>query len=430
MKGKSSQKKAKPNSKTMVNCSWSVALRLENRRLRNENERLSTENKKLRDENAKLKAMLSANSGNSSKPPSTDGLKRETIRKARSLREKSGKRPGGQAGHSGHNLKQVETPDKTVQCRPQTCQHCGLFLPQEGGQVGEKRQMFDIPPPPQIEVTEFQRIDILCPHCHSKNSGTFPDDVNGPVQYGSNISAEMVSLTHGNKVALKRTADFINDSVQGVHVSPGTICNLLERCWTELSLWLMMIKIALQEAPIAHFDETGIHVNGKLYWLHNASTSKLTYIYLHAKRGSRGSDGAGVLPVFHGVATHDCWSAYFNYDSCSHNLCRAHLLRELIAVEKGNANFTWAKQMKTLLKEIKLEVDTVGAAGIEAVAPETIANIRERYDTILTLAFCQHPEKTEGYWARKAYNLAKRLEKYREEVLCFLEDVAIPFDNN
>jgi len=116
MKGKSSQKKAKPNSKTMVNCSWSVALRLENRRLRNENERLSTENKKLRDENAKLKAMLSANSGNSSKPPSTDGLKRETIRKARSLREKSGKRPGGQAGHSGHNLKQVETPDKTKQC--------------------------------------------------------------------------------------------------------------------------------------------------------------------------------------------------------------------------------------------------------------------------------------------------------------------------
>ena len=102
----------------------------------------------------------------------------------------------------------------------------------------------------------------------------------------------MVSLTHGNKVALKRTADFINDSVQGVHVSPGTICNLLERCWTELSLWLMMVKVALQEAPIAHFDETGIHINGKLYWLHNASTSKLTYIQLHAKRGSQGIDDA------------------------------------------------------------------------------------------------------------------------------------------
>lgn len=420
------------------------ALRLENRRLRDDNERLdavnrqlraendhlSAANKKLRVENEELRARLSLNSGNSSKPPSTDGLNRGRVGKQRSLREKSGRRPGGQPRHPGSCLKQVESPDKTVQCRPQVCGHCGARLPHDGGVVGERRQVFDIPPPPQIEVTEFQRIDITCPHCHGGNSGTFPDNVNGPAQYGDNVSATIVSLTHGNSVAIKRAADFVNDSVRGVHVSTGTICNLLERCWAGLSLWLLMVKLALQDTSAAHFDETGIHINGKIYWLHSASTEYLTYLYLHAKRGAQGSDSAGVLPAFHGVATHDCWSPYFNYDTCSHNLCRAHLLREAIAIERAAGEFTWVGQMKSLLKEMKLEVDNAGAAGLDAVAPEIIADIGKRYDDILELAASQHPSKEEGYWARKAFNLAKRLREYRREVLCFLEDVAIPFDNN
>lgn len=424
--------------------SEAAALRLENRRLRDDNDRLNAEhgelrakndlldaaNKKLRLENEELRARLSLNSGNSSKPPSTDGLGRGRVGKQRGLREKSGKRPGGQPGHPGNCLKQVEAPDRTVQCRPQVCGHCGVRLPHDGGGVGERRQVFDIPPPPQIEVTEFQRIDIICPHCHGGNSGMFPDNVNGPVQYGDNISATIVSLTHGNSVAIKRAADFVNDSVLGVRVSTGTICNLLERCWVGLSLWLLMVKLALQNASSVNFDETGIHINGKIYWLHSASTEWLTYLYLHPRRGSQGSDSAGVLPAFHGVATHDCWSPYFNYDACSHNLCRAHLLREMIAIGKEAGEFTWAGQMKSLLKEMKFEVDSAGAAGLDAVAPEIIADIGKRYDDILALAASQHPSKEGGYWARKAFNLAKRLREHRGEVLCFLEDVAIPFDNN
>jgi len=297
----------------------------------------------------KLEEQVNKNSKNSSKPPSTDGFN-----KPKSLRKKSLKPNGGQKGHKGYTLKQVDNPDKIITHEISTCKECGHSLEEIQPINYEKRQVFDVEI--KVVVTEHQAMEKFCPHCGTKNKGVFPDDVQNPVQYGSEFKALASYLNQYQLLPYDRICDFFEDIVD-IRPSEATIISFNNSLYNELETVEEKIKQLLIESPVVNFDETGLSVKGKTNWVHSGSTDKLTYYAIHPKRGGKAMDEIGLLPEYQGIAVHDFWKAYLNYDNCQHSLCNAHLLRELTGIFENDQKQKWAPEMIALLCEIKNTVD-------------------------------------------------------------------------
>ncbi|WP_143086538.1 DUF6444 domain-containing protein [Amycolatopsis saalfeldensis] len=260
----------------------------------------------LRDEVADLKRRLGMNSRNSAKPPSSDGLTKPA---PKSLRRKSGRKPGGQQGHPGSTLAQVTDPDELIRHEPGACGGCGSGLG-DAPEVGvERRQVFDLPPI-KVRVTEHRLVTRRC-GCGQVSAAAAPDGVNAPVQYGPRITAIIVYLYMGQFLSKKRTAQALSE-LFGTPVSEGTVAAATRRASGGLMGFLELVRGRIAASPVAHFDETGFRVEGKLHWVHSASTGKYSLITVHRRRGMKGMDHAGVLPDFAGVAVHDAWPCHDN----------------------------------------------------------------------------------------------------------------------
>src|SRR3990167_460123 len=375
----------------------------------------------------KLEAQLSKNSGNSSKPPSSYGFKRKT----KSLRERSGKRSGGQEGHRGSTLLCVEDPTHTYTYSPEHCDTCGHSLASiEEGQFPEQRQVFDLPGI-KLEVIEHLAHRKICPMCQSESVGKFPAEVGqAAVQYGSRIKAFGVYLKNENLLPYERVCKTI-EAMCGHRLSEGTLDHAIRSCAKNLSGFAAVVKSQLKEADVLNHDETGLRVAKKLHWLHVASTVQLTWYEIHEKRGQLATLAIGILPEFAGVLVHDHWKPYFAYP-CLHALCNAHHLRELKWVDE-NLKQRWASHMATLLVEMKTAVMTCS----ESALPKHVTSLFEaRYQAILAEGLKQNPlpEKRIGQRGRQkkglARNLLERLRDYHNDVLRFMFDFRVPFDNN
>ena len=288
-------------------------------------------------ENAGLRRRLGQSPRNSNMPPSAQGLAKPA---PKSLRGRSGRRTGGQDGHPGHTLRQVDDPDETVSHEPVACGGCGSRLTDAPLAAVTRRQVFEIPRI-SARVTEHQLIARRC-SCAVVTCADAPAGVDAPVQYGPRLAAIVVYLLVAQFGAQKRVAQTVSD-LFGVPISQGSVAALTARAARRLEGdFLTAIRTALAAAPLAHFDETGFRVAGRLHWVHSASTGKYSLLYVHPKRGREAIDAGGVLPVFTGIAVHDAWAPYDCYPQVSHALCCAHLLRELIAAGELDPSATWA----------------------------------------------------------------------------------------
>ena len=180
-------------------------------------------------------------------------------------------------------------------------------------------------------------------------------------------------------------------------------------------------------APVAHFDETGARIAGRLGWVHSASTDKLTRYTAHARRGCEAIDAAGVLPAFTGVAVHDGWAPYRSYTGCDHGLCNVHHLRELEGASE--AGHSWPLAMSCLLLDTKQAVAQARAAGTDRLDRDALDELHASFQTILALGREQHPPLGTGK-RTKAHNLLLRLERHQPDVLRFARDFRVPFSNN
>lgn len=375
-----------------------------------------------------LEDQLAKNSQNSGKPPSSDGLKKP---KTKSLRRPTGRGKGGQKGHQGHTLEMVAEPNYQETYPVTSCPHCAENLSDIAVIGYEKRQVFDLPPV-EIEVSEH-RVEVKrCPQCHREAKGDFPADVSATVQYGPRLKAQAVYLNQYQLLPWARTCEALGD-LYNHQPAEALIQEANRLCQTNIEPSLAQIKEALIAADVAHFDETGIRVEGKLYWLHGAGTDQLTYYAVHAKRGQIGMKAMGILPQFTGRAIHDHLKSYFQFTNCLHGLCNAHHLRELqFIVDQYQQE--WAKQIIDLLLTIKNAVDNALETN-RSLSPYRCRQFSQQYDAILADGFQANPlpESTAKKGRPKqppAKNLLDRLQKFKLQVLAFMYDFRVPFTNN
>jgi transposase len=368
---------------------------------------------------------LSKNSSNSSKPPSTDGYAKPS---PKSLR-KSTKRYGGQEGHKGGTLKPVETPDHVVIQKVNCCDKCGLSLDTEQTLSYVKRQVFDIPQP-LLQVLEYLAEVKSCPGCGEFVTAEFPEGVTGPVQYGPNIRTFAAYFNTRQFLPLERTCETIED-LFGHRVSEAMVIKSTQELAQSVKSANGAIKEQLLDAEVMNNDETGLRLNGGNYWLHVAATDKLTHYGSHKKRGKDATDEIGILPRFRGISVHDHWAPYYGYD-CQHALCNAHQLRKLTFLHERRKQ-KWALGMIELLLEIKCAVDLAGAQGL---GPPEVKEYEKRYDEIVREELKCKPLPKSGFKRdmnlekRDTLNMVERLRDYKTEILRFMHNPRVPFDNN
>ena len=412
-----------------------VALAEENARLRAENVALKETITVLLARVAELERRLGLNSSNSGKPPSSDGLhkpKREP--RTRSLRERSGKPSGGQKGHKGETLRQVATPNVTIDHYPETCRTCGLALTATMATRCSARQVFDLPEPQPLIVTEHRAYRCRCGRCGGETRAPFPEGVTAPVQYGPRLLAVVVYLLHYQLLPEDRLAEAMTD-LFGVRLVAATIARMSRTCAGRAQGFADAVGARVKAAAVKHLDETGFRIGGRTQWLHIACTVWLVFYRISPRRGSL-PDGVT------GIVVHDHWKPYYTLEGVRHALCHAHHLRELqalVEIEKED----WAHRMQRLLRRA-CHATHLARDRDAPLKPALVDLIRRRYDATVAEGLAFHeaqpplaPAAAPGGKRRRGrpprrtgHNLLLRLETRKDDVLRFLTDPAVPFTNN
>ena len=322
-----------------------------------------------------------------------------------SLRERSGKKPGGQRGRKGETLRQVTDPNEVVDHYPSACSMCGASLDPETSVGHSARQVFDLPEPAPLVVTEHRAHDCQCAVCGAKTRAPFPDGVNAPVQYGARIAAFVVYLLHYQLLPEDRLVELMAD-LFGVKLAAATIARMSRTCAERLRGFAETLRDLVAGAPVKHMDETGFRIGGKTQWLHVASTALLTFYRVCAKRGS-------LLANVTGIVVHDHWKPYYTMQGVLHALCNAHHLRELKALVEIERE-DWARKMQRLLRRACHATNLARERGVP-LKPRLIECFERCYNSILAeglgfhaaqvplapfqgAAFCR-PEKPDTYWS-------------------------------
>ena len=369
---------------------------------------------------AELEAQLNKNSNNSSKPPSSDGLKKGI----KNNREKSENKPGAQPGHKGSTLQMVNHPDKIVDHKVKGICKCGENLEAQTKRSMVRKQEFELPEK-LLEVIEHH-IEVVTCKCGRKHYA--PCELKGNVQYGNKFKALMIYLNQYQFIPFERLQE-ISETCFGISISDGVLEKSNQTCYDNLEQTEEKIKQKLIQSPVINNDETGIRCAGKTQWIHSTSTPTLTHYNIHSKRGNEAIDAIGILPHYQGKSIHDRWASYDNY-TCTHGLCNAHLLRDLKYLYE-ELNCKWALKMKKLLvqsNELKKQ-DRLDVFNIDT--------IESHYAQIVQQGIKDEPEQKSREQPKrgripktKSARLLDVFANRSQQVLLFIYDKEVPFDNN
>ncbi len=391
--------------------------------LREQVEELSRQLEKVQDQ-------VKKDSHNSSLPPSSDRFSRSK----RSLRKTSGKKAGGQEGHEGKTLCQVSEPDEVIVQAVEKCEHCQRDLQEEPVLQVERRQEWDIPPT-QLIVKEYQVQQKYCPNCEQITKAAFPDGIVAPVQYGPAIGAIGTYLVTYQLLPYERACEAMEDLV-GANLTVGTLKSVIDRCAKNLEPVEESIKEYLRKVDVRHQDETGCYVEGKRWWMHVTSTGTVTHYGVHPKRGSEALDAIGLMAGFTGTSVHDAFGSYKRYRDCTHSGCNVHTLRDLKFQEEQKQQ-AWAAKLAEVLLDMKQAVKIAKEAGQTKLSQAERTLLIQRFQAVLQEGYQANPADSPPTRPKKgrrkqssARNLLDRLSKNQDEVLRFLDDFRVPFDNN
>ena len=332
----------------------------------------------------------------------------------------SGKNNGGQKGHEGVTRELTPNPDAVVELTPVTHCDCGgeIIVETENYTV---RQVCDVQPTKVITV-EYRVKGGVCEGCGKIHKASFPQGVNSTVSYGDNLQAIVTYLNVYQLVPLKRITEMMND-LFGVKMSQGTIVSAGAKAYEGLAGTESRIKKEIINSDVAHFDESGMRINGKTHWLHSAGTDKYTVYGIHEKRGKEATQEIGILPLFRGTAVHDHWKSYYTYDQCAHAECNQHHLRTLKYLYE-DLKMEWAQDMACLLLRILRHVELSKLFDAKELSQNDIDEYTDIYRKILESANKHDSAPIESK------RMSKRLAEYEHETLLFMLDFDVPFTNN
>jgi len=369
----------------------------------------------LEKENLLLKSELAdyktkKNSRNSSKPPSSDF---GNIKKTQSLKKSSGKKVGGQKGHKGSSLKMVSNPDTTIKHEPSYCKSCGNDLSLITSKFIDRRQVFDIPPIKPV-VVEHQIFSKACT-CGCVTQSAFEKGVSAPVSYGNNVQALIAYMNVRQYLPYKRMEELLQ-SVFGLSICQGSIKNIMDKMAGRLEPTYEIIRQTVASSPVAGADETGVNINGDNYWAWTFQTDIATFIDIHFKRGFEAIETIMTEGFENTILVTDCWSSYFKTNAKSHQLCTAHILRELQYHDERFKNQTWSSRLAKLIR-LALRIRKE-----DRVTTNNINRIKHYFNKL-----CNDLIDSS---AKKLITLQNRLIKYKDYLFLFLENILVPPDNN
>lgn len=378
----------------------------------------------LQAEIVELKRRLGRNSGNSSQPPSTDG---PAVSPSRAERRRNGRRPGKQPGAGGSALFPVSPPNEIIDHLPDACGGCGSDLTGARPAGVVRRQVHDIPAVIAREVVEHRLHRRRC-SCGAVTTAAAPAGVGAPVVYGPNLRALAVYLLVFQHIPVARTAALIAD-LTGACPSTGWVSSVLATVADVLVDVEKLIKSLITLAHVIHVDETTSNINGARWWLHVASTDKLTAYHLHPSRGRAAVTEFDVLPAFRGTVVRDALSVYDSYSLARHALCGAHLCRELVAAAEADPDQAWPQQALRALYGLNTAAHQARDQQLSTIPPEIADPLLDSWRHALLVGLTEH-RRVPGRRQPKTRNLLERLRDRDDQVLLFARDLSVPFTNN
>ena len=382
------------------------------------------------EEIAKLKAKIAElesgakpiakTSTNSSVPPSKNPI---GVPHTQSQRKPSGRKTGGQKGHQGSTRLQSENVTGSERWYPAAvCPECGKPLDMESATIAATRQVVDIPLPIMATVVNHLQMQVKCT-CGHCCKGQFPENVNAPVSYGPNIMAMTSYLSTYQNIPFKRLTHLF-ETIFGLHISEGSVSNMLNAMRKLSKTPYEMIRRKVATGQVAGADETGVNVNGKNNWLWAFQNAVATFLAFDKSRGHdvvnknfSHKEQGGIVWVT------DRWPAYFMGDVGieDHQICIAHLLRNLTYTMQAFPDDAWSLDMLDLLK------DSVRHRHEGDIGQDVRTEMEGRLDELLARSPIYTKEDGE---ATELDKLKKSIAKHRDHVFTFLTNPAVPPTNN
>lgn len=380
-------------------------------------ERQASENEALRARVSELEQEVSLfnrphkHSMNSHVPPSKNPMR---IKHTSSLRESSGRKSGGQPGHKGVTLEMAQEADDTVAHFPQVCPECGKSLSEEDVQPSEIRQIWDLPVPIQPFIINHVSFKKTC-SCGCCCKGEFPSHVVAPVSYGANVQAAVGYLSTMQHLPFKRLTEAM-DFFFGIKMSQGSVQNILQRLRKKSWKGYQLIRHQIENSAVVGADETGVSVDAKRYWIWVFQTAAASYILQDKSRGKGVIDKHFPKGLPNSILVTDRLLTYFSMDVADHQVCLAHLLRELKYLAELDPDEDWAVRMLQVLREAILlkkeeDVDTL-----------IWDHIQKEMEELL-----EEDIKSES---AEYKSFQKGVKKHKEYLFTFLKHREVPPDNN
>jgi transposase len=387
---------------------------------------------------AELERQRSADSSNSSRPPSSDAPWDKKPAKKRSSRGRSGRKPGKQPGAPSSSRSLIDDPDETVVISPDQCQGCDASLAGAPELGRERRQVVDVAPVPSPVVTEYQRVSKACVCCGvvstpAWDTGDDHADVvaaaGSPVRVGPEALARAALLTCGHYVPVGRSRQLLA-ALTGIDVSTGFLAGVRGRAARKLEkTFLPYVRELLIGAPVLHADETTGRAAGKLSYVHVACTEYLTLLHVGG-RAVGDIDAGGVLPAFTGVLVRDGYAGYEHLTGAVHAWCGAHLLRDLRSISDADPDGQlWASAMADTLLAAHHAARAARDNDAKAIDATTLARIRNHYLGALARGHDDNQDRR-GQLATEARTLIHRFRRFEDMILRFATDLTVPFSNN
>jgi transposase len=374
-----------------------------------------------------LRRQMGKDSSTSSRPPSSDSPYGKQPRD-RSLRGRSGRKPGKQPGAQSSTLRQSGHPGDTVECGPAACGCCGADLTAEPPVLTQKRQVFEAAPPPPPTVIEYQVQAKQCPACGEVSAGMAPAGVTGRAQYGPAVHAGTALAVCAHHLPVARAARLVA-AFTGVTVSAGFAAGVRGKAARRLGPFMDAVRARLRDAGVLYADETPARTAGKLHYVHVACTEFLTAMHTGG-RSAQDIDAGAILPGYAGTIVRDGYAGYAHLSDALHAWCGAHGLRDLAGLYRFDPDGQlWARSMADLLIDANKQATAARAAGQPRLSDDQLAAIRSWYRGAVAKGITDNTGRRTQL-AKDGLRLARRFRDHQDMILRFTTDLAVGFTSN